>query len=126
MSEFEIDEIYVLYKELLKSKLSLIQIDKDASPLVAQQKYDEINVFISKRNEIYKNIQEIQQELVYILNSNKPHDSFLDTIDFKTTFEQVDENTIPQLKSILEKLENKQNKSEEILKLINLLKYFII
>ena len=125
MSEFEIDEIYVLYKELLKSKLSLIQIDKDASPLVAQQKYDEINVFISKRNEIYKNIQEIQQELVYILNSNIPHDSFLDTIDFKTTFEQVDENTIPQLKSILEKLENKQNKSEEILKLINLLKYFI-
>ena len=38
MSEIKIDEIYFLYKELLKSKLTLIQIDKDGSPLVAQQK----------------------------------------------------------------------------------------
>ena len=109
MSEIKMNEIYVLYKELLKSKLSLIQIDKDGSPLVAQQKYDEINVLISKRNEIYKKVQELQLRINFLLDSDLPHDTFLDTVDFKTSFEQIDENTIPELKTVLEQLENKQN-----------------
>ena len=125
MSEIKMDEIYVLYKELLKSKLSLIQIDKDGSPLVAQQKYDEINVLISKRNEIYKKVQELQLRINFLLASDLPHDTFLDTVDFKTSFEQIDENTIPELKTVLEQLENKQNKSEEILQQIKLINYFI-
>jgi hypothetical protein len=125
MSEIKMNEIYVLYKELLKSKLSLIQIDKDGSPLVAQQKYDEINVLISKRNEIYKKVQELQLRINFLLDSDLPHDTFLDTVDFKTSFEQIDENTIPELKTVLEQLENKQNKSEEILQQIKLINYFI-
>ena len=125
MSEFEIDEIYVLYKELLKSKLSLIQIDKDGSPLVAQQKYDEINVLISKRNEIFKKIQELQMRMNFLLDSDIPHDSFLDTIDFKTSFEQIDENTIPELKKVLEVLEMKKEKTPELLVQIKLLNYFV-
>jgi hypothetical protein len=125
MSEFEIDEIYVLYKELLKSKLTLIQIDKDGSPLVAQQKYDEINVLISKRNEIYKKIQELQMRMNFLLDSDIPHDSFLNTIDFKTSFESIDENTIPELKKVLEVLEMKKEKTPELLVQIQLLNYFI-
>jgi hypothetical protein len=125
MSKFENDEIYILYKDLLVSKLALIQIDKDGSPLVAQQKYDEINVLISKRNEIYKKVQELQLRMNILLDSDIPHDPFLDTIDFKTSFEHIDENTIPQLKTILEHLENKQNKSEEILQQIKLINFFI-
>jgi hypothetical protein len=125
MSEFEIDEIYVLYKDLLVSKLALIQIDKDGSPLVAQQKYDEINVLISKRNEIYQKIQELQMRMNFLLDSGIPHDSFLDTIDFKTSFEQIDENTIPELKKVLEVLEMKKEKTPELLVQIQLLNYFI-
>ena len=119
------DEIYIVYKELLVSKLALIQIDKDGSPLVAQQKYDEINVLISKRNEIYKKVQELQLRMNFLLDSDIPHDSFLDTIDFKTSFESIDENTIPELKKVLEVLEMKKEKTPELLVQIQLLNYFI-
>ena len=66
--------------------------------------------------DIYTKIKESQQQLIFILNSNPSHYEFLNLIDFKTSFDEIDETTLPKMVEILKKLKEKTNKTEEILK----------
>jgi hypothetical protein len=125
MSGLEIDKIYIIYKDLLINKMKIIDINKKCYPLVMEQKYDELHLLDLNKKDIYSKIKESQQQLIFILNSNPSHYEFLNLIDFKTSFDEIDETTLPKMVEILKKLKEKTNKTEEILKHIELLEFLI-
>jgi hypothetical protein len=118
MIEFEIDELYVIYKDLIIDKLKIIEIDKKSTPLIAEQKYEELSLLRLNKKELY-------QRLVFYLNSKESYSCFLQTFDFKSIIEEIEEDFIAKMKIILEDLQKKSNKTKEILKQIHIIEYLI-
>jgi hypothetical protein len=125
MIEFEIDELYVIYKDLIIDKLKIIEIDKKSTPLIAEQKYEELSLLRLNKKELYNRIRESQQRLVFYLNSKESYSCFLQTFDFKSIIEEIEEDFIAKMKIILEDLQKKSNKTKEILKQIHIIEYLI-
>ena len=125
MIEYEIDELYVIYKDLIIDKLKIIEIDKKSTPLIAEQKYEELSLLKLNKKELYNSIRESQQRLVFYLNSKEYYSCFLQTFDFKSIIEEIEEDFIAKMKIILEELQKKSNKTKEILKQIHIIEYLI-
>jgi hypothetical protein len=125
MSVGEIDEIYIVFKQILVAKLKIIQLEKIGASLITIQNYAEISVIYLQIKDLYANIRKYQEKLNLIYASNLHSDYLLQPFDLKATIDEIDENTIPLMKKYIMELENKKNKTEELVSQINLLSYFI-
>lgn len=125
MSVGEIDEIYIVFKQILAAKLKIIQLEKIGASLITIQNYAEISVIYLQIKDLYANIRKYQEKLNLIYASNLHSDYLLQPFDLKATIDEIDENTIPLMKKYIMELEKKKNKTEELVSQINLLSYFI-
>jgi hypothetical protein len=125
MNVGEIDEIYIVFKQILVAKLKIIQLEKIGASLITIQNYAEISVIYLQIKDLYANIRKYQEKLNLIYASNLHSDYLLQPFDLKATIDEIDENTIPLMKKYIMELENKKNKTEELVSQINLLRYFI-
>ena len=126
MSVCEIDEIYIVFKQILVAKLKIIQLEKIGASLITIQNYAEISVIYLQIKDLYANIRKYQEKLNLIYASNLHSDYLLQPFDLKATIDEIDENTIPLMKKYIMELENKKNKTEELVSQINLLSYLYI
>ncbi len=115
------NELFVVFKELLSSKLALIELNKLAKPLILEQKYDQINQINSKKNEIYDNIRSIQQRFSELAHSNLEDTMLFESIDFKITFDDIDENTVPRLRQYLDELKQESHTNIDKIQIIEYL-----
>lgn len=124
MSKIEIDEIYVIYKEIMINKLKIIELDKKGLSLIPQQEYGQISSLNNEIKSLYVKLRKSQERLNFLITTNIETDSLLQNIDLKVTLDEIDENTLPKMKILLIDLENLTIKTEDIEKQIILLKYF--
>ncbi len=113
------EEIYVLYKELLNQKLLILDLSEKISLLVKNQNYQSASEIDKQRKISYNRVQEIQLQINGLPNPD------LSKIDFITTFQEIDTNTITQLKEQKKILQSIEIKTADIQNQIDLLNYFI-
>ena len=111
-----------LYKELLYLKIELLHFSETISTLVKSSNYEEASKIDKKRKIIFFKVQELQLEINALKSQEVERDS---TIDFTTTFENINLSTIPKIKEQLDKLESIAVKSDEVNKQIEILNYLI-
>ncbi len=124
MSKSEIDEIYVIYKEIMINKLKIIEFDKKGLSLIPLQEYGQISSLNLEIKLLYVKLRKSQERLNFLITTNIKSDSLLQNFDLKVTLDEIDENTIPKMKILLMNLENLTIKTEDIENQIVLLKYF--
>lgn len=99
------DNLYASIKNLIELRLQLIDLDEKGRKEIAKNDFTKIPEIKEQINIIYQKVRDLQYLIEIQFAESK--DIVISKFDVKELFENLDLNQINELKSTLDKLENR-------------------